>query len=138
MIADPGHRQVSKGLVGLAQAVKGDRIGRRRNAAPPGQHDALGAARGTGCVEDDRWSRPLASLDFPIKPRCELGVTAKRVAALTDDIVDRMQMAVVVVPQPACFIIKDLGEPRDAPGNRLDFVDLLLVLCDRQFHLGVD
>ena len=53
------------------------------------------------------------------------------------DTVDGMQVRVVIVAQPAHFVVEDLPQRRHAVAHGKHLVDLLLVLHDGEMHAGM-
>ena len=136
MIADPGERQIGERHVVLGQLVEGDRVARRLDRALAGQHHALGRAGGAGGVENDGRIGAFAGGDLGVEPGADFRI-GERLAPLRDDVVDRMQVAVVVVAQAAPLVVDHLLELGQAIHDRHDLVDLLLVLDRGEAHLGV-
>ena len=136
MIADPGERQIGERDVVLVQFVEGDGVGRRLDRALAGQHHAFGRAGGAGGVENDGRIGALAGGDLGIEPGADRRI-GERLAAFRDDVVDRMQVAVIVVAQAAPLVVDHLLELGQAIHDRHDLVDLLLVLDRGKAHFGM-
>ena len=136
MIADPGERQIGERDVVLGEMIEGDGIGGGIDRACAGQHHALGGAGGAGGVKDDGGVGALADLDLGVEPFGDRRIF-QRLAARLDDLVDRMQVAVIVVAQAARLVVDHLLQLRQAVLYRHDLVDLLLVLDRGEAHLGV-
>ena len=134
MIADPGERQIGQRLVLLRQVVEGDRVGARADAALRRQHHALGLPGGAGGVEDDRGVGALAGGDLGVEPGGEARVLRQSLAAIGNDVIDRMQPGVIVVAQAAQLVIDHGLELRQPLRHRQYLVDLLLVLDRGEAH----
>ncbi len=137
MIADPGHRQIGKQQIVGPEAVEQVAVLRRDDDVAMREHDALGPAGRAGRVEHDADVGALALGDLvePPAPRARIG--AHLLAAQMLDVLEGMQVAVVVVLEANVVVVDDLGEVRQPVGDGNDLVDLLLVLDDCEFHLGV-
>ena len=127
MVADPGQRQIGERDVVLVQLVEGDGIGCRLDRALAGQHHALGGAGGAGGVKDDGGIGALAGGDLSVEPGGDRRI-GERLAAFLDDLVHRMQMAVIVVAKATAFVVDHLLQLGQTLHHRHDLVDLLLVL----------
>jgi hypothetical protein len=136
MIADPGQRQISQRHVLLGQFVESDGVGRGLDRAFAGEHDALGGAGGAGGVENDRRIGAFAGGDLGIEPGSH-GRIGERLAPLLDYVIHGTQARVVVVAQPTGFVVDHFLKLRQTIGNRLQFVDLLLVLDRGIARLGM-
>ena len=136
MIADPGERQIGERHVVLVQFVEGDGVGRRLDRALAGQNNAFRRAGRAGGVKNNGRIGAFAGGDLGIEPGADRRI-GERLAPLCDDVVDRMQMAVVVVAQAPPLVVDHLLELGQAIHDRHDLVDLLLVLDRGKAHVGM-
>ena len=136
MIADPGERQIGKRHVVLVQFVEFDRIGGRFNRALAGEHDALGGASRARGVQNNGWITAFSGGDLGIEPGAERRV-GERLAPFLNNVVDRMQAAVIVVAKPAPLVVDHLLELGQTIHDRHDLVDLLLILDRGKAHVGM-
>ncbi len=137
VIADPSERQIGKRHVVLGQLVEGDRIGRGIDRTFAGEDDTFGGAGRARRIENDRWVGTLCRFNLFVEPGGYRRVACERLAALLDDVVHRVQPAVIVIAQAPFFVVDHHFELGDALHHRLDFVDLLLVLDRGKAHIGV-
>ena len=137
VVADPGERQVGHDLVLIRQPVEGDRVACRRDRAAGGQHHALGAAGRAGGVEDDRGVVARARLDAGAPALVEIGVGRHRRAPVRLHGRKAAQPGVVVVAQAPLVVVDHMGQVMQPLLHREHLVDLLLILDDRDLHLGV-
>ena len=137
MVADPGQRQIGERLILLGQLVECDSVGCRIDTADPGEHDALRLPGRARRVENDRRVGPFARSDLAIEPCSERRVVGERRPAVLDDVLDGMQPRMIVVAQPARFVIDQPFELRHPFGDGQNLVDLLLVLDRSELHVGV-
>ena len=136
VIADPGERQIGKRNVRFSQFVEGDRIGRGTDRTFARENDTFRSAGGARRIENDRWVGSLAGLDLFVEPGGHRWVR-ESLAAVRDDVLHRAQLAVVVIAQPAFFVVDHQLKLGDAVQHRLDLVDLFLVLDRGKAHIGV-
>ena len=137
VIADPGHRQVGEQDVVGPEAVELVAVLRRDDDVVVRQHHALGPAGGAGGVEHHADVGALALGDLVEPPALGAGVGAHLLAAQLLDVLEGMQVGRVVVREAARLVVDDLLQLRQPIGDRDHLVDLLLVLDDRELHLGV-
>ena len=137
MVAGPSGRQIGEHDILFGQFVELDRVRRRIDQTLAGEHHALGRAGRSGGVENDGRVGALAGGDLGVEPSGDLRI-GERLAAILDDVIDRMQVAVVVVAQAAPLVVDHLLELGQALHDRHDLVDLLLVFDrgETRFSVG--
>ena len=137
VIADPGQWQIGQRHIFLGQLVENDRVARRLDRALAGQHHTLRGPRGARGVEDDRRIGAFGRGDLSIEPGAERCIGGERLAAVGDDIFHRTQMTVVVIAKAARLVVDHPFELRQLVLDRLDLVDLLLILDQSKAHVGM-
>ncbi len=137
MIAHPGERQIGKRGIVFVEPIERDRVGRRRDASRSRQHHALGDAGCAGRIEDDRNVGALAGRNLIVQLAAERSIRRERRAAVMDHALDCVQSRVIIVAQPARFVVEDVRDGRQAFGHRRELVDLLLVLHGGKANIRV-
>ena len=134
LFADPGEREKGDKLVGIVLGVKCAEVGRHGDEILVGQHRQLRKSRGSRCGADPRHIFRFRIFHVPF----ELSGMILFVALPDLDDVGKIGEQVrIVFGHPLRVVVDDLFYIRQVFLHVEDLVDLLLILGDDEFRLGV-
>ena len=137
MVADPGHRQIGEHRVVGGEFVERVGVLGRQHDVVVRQHHAFGPAGRAGRIQHHADIGALALGDLVEPPARGAGVAAHLLPPELLHVLERVQPGRIVGAQAALFLEDDGAQLREPVGDRDELVDLLLVLHDREFRLGV-
>ena len=137
MVADPGHRQIGEHRVVGGKVVERVGVLGGQDDVVVREHHAFGPAGGARCIEHHADVGPFALGDLVQPPAGGALVAAHFLPSELLHMRERMQVGRIVGCEAALFLEDDRAQFREPIGDGKELVDLLLILHDREFRLGV-